>query len=296
MSAVVDIRFDRVAVDRRQFPTASWHARCSTVAHMDTLRVGSTGAAVRRLQRALDEHGFSPGTIDGTFGSGTEAAVIAFQRSEGLLADGIAGPRTQAALGLAKKADLPSVIDQVTVPVVSKMFPATPLRNIADNLPYVVRALKEAKLVDAPMVLMALATIRAETEGFEPIDEGRSRFNTSPNGHPFDLYDDRRDLGNQGAPDGHRFRGRGFVQLTGRANYQKYGRKLGLSLVKDPDEAGKPETAAALLALFLKDKELAIKEALLDGDLKAARRLVNGGSHGLERFTDAYRRGETLIG
>lgn len=62
------------------------------------------------------------------------------------------------------------------------------------------------------MTLMAVATIRAEAESFLPISEGRSRFSTSPSGHPFDLYDKRRDLGNRGSPDGERYRGRGFVQ------------------------------------------------------------------------------------
>jgi peptidoglycan L-alanyl-D-glutamate endopeptidase CwlK len=53
--------------------------------------------------------------------------------------------------------------------------------------------------------------------------------------------------------------------------------------------------AADLLALFLGDRELQIKDALLHGNLMAARRLVNGGTHGLDRFSDAYRRGEALI-
>ncbi len=54
--------------------------------------------------------------------------------------------------------------------------------------------------------------------------------------------------------------------------------------------------AARLLASFLKAKERPIKEALLDSDLRTARRLVNGGSHGLDRFTDCYRRGDRLLG
>jgi len=62
-----------------------------------------------------------------------------------------------------------------------------------------------------------------------PISEFKSKFNTSPNGHPFDLYDNRRkDLGNQGKPDGKRYRGRGFIQLTGRFNYNKHGKAIGL--------------------------------------------------------------------
>lgn len=58
---------------------------------MATLRQGSRGEEVKRLQSRLKELGFSPGTIDGDFGAATEAAVRAFQASEGLLVDGIVG-------------------------------------------------------------------------------------------------------------------------------------------------------------------------------------------------------------
>lgn len=181
--------------------------------------------------------------------------------------------------------------------VVSKMFPSTPVDNIRTNLPFVLNGLVERELADKPMVLMALATIRAETEGFEPISEGKSKYNTSPGGHPFDLYDNRRDLGNQGPPDGDSYKGRGFIQLTGRSNYQMHGKAIGLGnqLVDNPNLANDPGIAAKLLASFLKSKERAIKEALLDNDLKQARRLVNGGSHGLDRFTEAFEIGDNLI-
>ena len=157
--------------------------------------------------------------------------------------------------------------------------------------------MQEVELGDKPMILMALATIRAETETFQPISEGTSKFNTSPGGHPFDLYDNRRDLGNQGPPDGEQFRGRGFIQLTGRVNYQSCGKLIGLDdqLTKKPELANDPKIAAQLLAAFLKGKERQIKEALLDNDLRTARRLVNGGSHGLDRFSDAYTRGDALL-
>lgn len=264
---------------------------------MTTLRLGSKGSAVKRLQNKLKDRGFSPGKIDGDFGPGTEAALIAFQKSEGLLADGIAGPRTLTALGLKAAEEPGPVPGAVTIAIASQMFPHTPLANIKTNLPPVMRSLVKTDLGSKPMILMALATIRAETESFEPIAEGRSRFNTSPNGHPFDLYDNRKDLGNQGPPDGERFRGRGYVQLTGRFNYGQYGKaiKLGTLLVDNPDKASDPSIAASLLAAFLKDKERPIKEALLRSDLAAARRLVNGGSHGLDRFTDAYTIGDQLI-
>ena len=261
------------------------------------LKEGSTGPAVVRLQITLKKVGFNPGRADGDFGPATTAALIGFQKSAGLLADGIAGPRTLAALKLAANDRLPSVIPGVTVTIVSKMFPFTQVDNIRDNLPFVLKGLVERTLGDKPMVLMALATIRAETESFQPINEGLSKFNTSPGGHPFDLYDFRSDLGNQGKGDGAKFRGRGYIQLTGRFNYQKLGNTLdmGGKLATNPELANDPTIAGKLLAAFLKDKERAIKEALIIGDLRLARRLVNGGSHGLDRFSDAFRIGEGLI-
>jgi peptidoglycan L-alanyl-D-glutamate endopeptidase CwlK len=177
------------------------------------------------------------------------------------------------------------------------MFPKTPIVNIQRNLPIVLDALVTPELTEKNMVLMALATIRAETESFLPISELQSRFNSSPDGKPFDLYDNRKDLGNTGPPDGERFRGRGFIQLTGRSNYRIHGAAIGLGhqLLENPDLANNAEVAARLLASFLKGHEIAIKHALLEGDLKTARRLVNGGSTGLDRFTDAYRIGARLI-
>ena len=259
--------------------------------------MSSKGTAVKNLQKRLKELGFNPGLIDGDFGPGVQAALIAFQKSKGLLADGTAGPRTLAELGLEEDSNLPSVVNKVTATMVSKMFPYAPVDNIKKNLPSVLKALEDEKLGDKNMVLMALATIRAETSRFLPIDEGKSKYNTSPGGHPFDLYDNRADLGNKGNGDGDKFKGRGFVQLTGRSNYNKYSKALGIGteLVKNPDKANDPEIAAKILALFIKDKERRIKEALLDGDLRAARKLINGGSHGLAEFTEAYNIGNSLI-
>lgn len=265
---------------------------------MTTLRLNSSGADVTLLQEKLRSLGFSPGKIDGDFGPGTEAAVMAFQRSEGLLADGLVGPATLEALGFSPSLDdlmAESVGSQIDVGFVSKLFPFTPRANIKKHLPLVLDALKRRKLDDRPMVLMALATIRAETASFRPIDEGKSRFNTSPNGKPFDLYDHRHDLGNQGPPDGATFKGRGFIQLTGRSNYKAIGQELHVDLIANPLLANDPIVAADILALFLKKKELQIREALLENDLRHARRLVNGGSHGLDEFSTAFRMGEILL-
>jgi peptidoglycan L-alanyl-D-glutamate endopeptidase CwlK len=257
---------------------------------MRILKEGDRGEEVKQLQQRLKDLGFNPGQVDGDFGLGTEAAVLAFQKSEGLLAHGIADAETLAALGFEPETVTRGTMPEVTVATVTKMFPFTPIDNIKKNLPIVLQALQDAGLTDKSMILMALATIRAETEGFTPINEIPSRFNTSPGGHPFDLYDSRKDLGNQGHPDGERFCGRGFIQLTGRANYQNYGSRLGRDsqLIDTPQLANDPPIAAKLLATFLKDKEKAIQAALLADDLGTARRLVNGGTHGLDRFVSAF--------
>jgi putative chitinase len=142
-----------------------------------------------------------------------------------------------------------------------------------------------------------LATIRTETELFLPVSECQSPFNTSPGAHPFDKYDDRIDLGNKGAPDGANYRGRGFVQLTGRTNFQQHGQTIGLAdqLVTNPILAHQPDTAAKLLASFLKIHEVQLRAALQQNDLAAARKIVNGGLNGLAQFEEAYNTGASVI-
>ena len=58
------------------------------------LRTGSRGDAVRKLQELLNAKGYTCGSVDGIFGSKTYAAVLAFQKANGLAADGIVGPLT----------------------------------------------------------------------------------------------------------------------------------------------------------------------------------------------------------
>ncbi len=71
------------------------------------------GAEVLELQRKLKTRGLYDGVLDGIFGYGTESAVLAFQRSAGLVADGIAGPKT---LGVLESAPVLSPADEVLPP------------------------------------------------------------------------------------------------------------------------------------------------------------------------------------
>jgi peptidoglycan L-alanyl-D-glutamate endopeptidase CwlK len=271
---------------------------------MPHLQQGDKGDAVARLQALLCLAGFSAKPIDGDFGGGTAKAVRACQGAKGLPQSGIADDTVQAAVGMDEPDSTlvaEPVIARVTAEMAAAMFAGARRASIERHLPVVLAALDEAGLDDRVMVLMALATIRAETAGFEPIDEGRSRFNTSPGGAPFDLYDPGtrvgNNLGNTRPGDGARYKGRGFIQLTGRANYQTYGPRVGLGdrLRDEPELANDPQVAARLLAAFLKDKQRGVKYAVLGRDLAKARQLVNGGSHGLDPFTEAFEKGEVLL-
>jgi len=64
-------------------------------------RKGSSGTVVTQIQQKLKKLGYTIGTVDGVFGSKTEAAVKAFQKANGLTADGIVGPATLAKLGIS---------------------------------------------------------------------------------------------------------------------------------------------------------------------------------------------------
>ncbi|HKQ75384.1 MAG TPA: hypothetical protein VJ810_16915 [Blastocatellia bacterium] len=188
-----------------------------------------------------------------------------------------------------------SVISQITPAMVARMFPGAPRANIEKYWPLVRKALVERGLVDKAMVLMALATVRVESYTFAPISEESSPLNTHPPGPPFNKYDRRSDLGNLGPPDGARFKGRGFIQLTGRKNYEYYGDLLGYNLKGNPELANTPQPAARILAAYLKEYEPMIRSALAAGDLAAARRTVNGGGNGLDGFRGAFILGNKMV-
>jgi peptidoglycan hydrolase-like protein with peptidoglycan-binding domain len=263
------------------------------------IRPGDTGNAVRTIQARLSELGFFHGVVDGVYGSFTAKSVMAFQRANGLPPTGAVDHATLAALGYEvdnNNAPPSPSSGSISLAEVAKLFPDVPLINLQKYLPLVLQALNQLGLGDLQMVLMALATIKVETGCFAPIDEYQSKYNTAPGGKPFALYDFRADLGNNAAGDGARFKGRGFVQLTGRNNYERYSYEVGLDdqLLRTPEAANEPIIAARILAAYLKDHETVIRNALSRGDLAAARKAVNGGTHGLEQFQLAFQKGMAL--
>ncbi len=83
---------------------ATYTAECNAdevaVSAVAVLRKGSKGNEVKEVQRRLKQWGYYSGSVDGVFGAGTRAAVIAFQKKNGLTADGVVGKATYKALGM----------------------------------------------------------------------------------------------------------------------------------------------------------------------------------------------------
>lgn len=163
----------------------------------------------------------------------------------------------------------------LTAPEIAGLL-GSPPANVQQNWPGVYAACAES-LTDCPTMVAVVATIGTEVGSFAPINEfgGPSYFTK--------MYEGRHDLGNTQPGDGARFHGRGFIQLTGRANYAKYGKALGIPLEDSPDLALNAAVAARILALYFKDHGLAA--VARKGDWEGVRRGVNGGLNGWDRFS-----------
>jgi len=128
---------------------------------------------------------------------------------------------------------------------------------------------------DIRLIAYCFSTIKHETANtFEPIYERGAK-------SYFDKYEGRKSLGNTQKGDGYKFRGRGFVQITGRANHIKLGKIIGADLVSNPNLALKPEIAFEILVVgmlrgLFTGKKLSDYINSEKTDYKSARRIVNG--------------------
>lgn len=159
-----------------------------------------------------------------------------------------------------------------------------PLSQTQTYLPCVLAALEEKGILDRLTLIGAIATIGVETGGFRPINEmGGNQYFTK-------MYEGRKTLGNTRPGDGARYHGRGFIQITGRANYRDYGQKLGLGsqLEDNPELTLDPTIAARILACYFYDRK--VHQAARASDWRKVRKLVNGGYNGWEEFNKFVQR------
>jgi len=121
-----------------------------------------------------------------------------------------------------------------------------------------------------------LAQAAHETDGFRTLEEyGGPAY--------FVRYESRRDLGNVQAGDGVRYHGRGIFQLTGRANYRRFGDILDIDLEAEPERAKEP--AVSLAVAFAYWTECDINPAADADDIVQVTKLINGGRNGLAERT-----------
>ena len=96
----------------------------------------------------------------------------------------------------------------------------------------------------------------------------------------FDKYENRLDLGNTQKGDGYKFRGRGYIQITGRSNYTELSKDTKIDFISNPDILSQ-EVNAILSALWFWNKKKLNQFADLD-DIKTITKKINGGYNGLK--------------
>lgn len=144
-----------------------------------------------------------------------------------------------------------------------------------------------------------LAQVAHESGGLSVIEENLrysakrmteiwpSRFPTLASAEPFagnpealanKVYASRMGNGSPESGDGWKYRGRGYIQITGRDGYRAIGNAIGVNLENDPDRASDPDDALRVACGFWKWKN--INAACDEGDFLKVTRLVNGGTTG----------------
>lgn len=210
------------------------------------------------IQLALSRLGFSTGILDGVMGKTTSKALAS--------AD-LAGVDEKDALKALKKR-VDAEFKTLRYPTLKEMrafepeFPedwVKPLRG----------AIQLAHILPGRLP-MFLAQLAHESAGFRTLVEYATG----------EAYEGRADLGNTNPGDGVRYKGRGVIQLTGRANYRRYGALLSLRLEDKPGRAARPEEAFKIAAMYWLDRGINTPTDL--ADIEAVTRKINGGLNGLQ--------------
>jgi putative chitinase len=216
------------------------------------LKLGSEGEDVKKLQIKL---GVDP---IGKFGPKTDAAVKAWQSSNGLTADGIVGPSTWGKL-MGESTSSSQVVITEPAPVAS--IGGLKLEKLRGHIPDAVIAQipdTAAKFqINTPLRLAHfLAQCGHESGGFKvtsenlnysakglmgifkkyfPTQQLAESYQRQPQKIANKVYASRMDNGSEASGDGFKFRGRGYIQLTGRANYTAFGKAINEDIANNPD-------------------------------------------------------------
>ena len=160
---------------------------------------------------------------------------------------------------------------KITPEILKKVSGGSGNKKVIDGLvEYLPEALEKYGINTKLRLAHFLSQISHESDHFRTTEEyasGRA-------------YEGRRDLGNLRKGDGTRYKGRGVIQLTGRANYQRYGDILGIDLVNNPELAASPKISVLTALEYWKQRKI---NALADRDnIRLVTRAINGGDNGLD--------------
>jgi predicted chitinase len=233
--------------------------------------------SARRLE--LD----APLKADGAFGRKTHEAICAFQRSAlgQTEPDGEVSPRASTLVSLCV-----SLPDELNADLLALLYLRAPDQAVEEFVGRIAATMAKRGIDTALRRVHFLAQIGHESGELQFREEIASGA----------AYEGRADLGNTQPGDGPRFKGRGLIQLTGRANYEAYGKAIGRKdeLLADPGiVAEDPELCVDVAGWFWEKHGL---NTLADrDDLIAVTRRINGGTRGLEDRRRLLQRGKHLL-
>jgi len=258
------------------------------------LKIGSKGEDVKKLQSKL---GLG---ADGVFGPGTESAVKKWQSSNGLTADGIVGEGTWGKMFDSKQL--------ITEPLVVSSGGGFKLENLKGHIPDVVISqipdtAKKFNITTPLRLAHFLAQCGHESAGFKAVQENLNysakgllgifkkyfptqtlaeQYERNPQKIASKVYGGRMGNGPESTGEGFKFRGRGYIQLTGKQNYTNFAKFIGEDTVANPDlVATKYPLASA--AFFFNSNGLwpICDKGADDATVTAVTKRVNGGTIGL---------------
>jgi len=173
-----------------------------------------------------------------------------------------------------------------------EIMPRLPAPRLAEFLPHLNAAMGEFAIDSPARGAAFLAQLAHESGEFRWMEEIWGPTSAQRRYEPPSTLAAR--LGNTQPGDGSRFKGRGPIQLTGRANYQRFGQLLGIDLIAEPQRAASPDVAFRIAALYWANRGL---NALADtGDFREITRRINGGFNGLADRMKYFERARTILG
>jgi putative chitinase len=263
------------------------------------LKLGSEGEDVKKLQIKL---GVEP---IGKFGPKTEEAVKAWQSKNGLKPDGIVGDGTWSKLFTEGSVSQPSVI---TEPSPSPNISGLKLEKLKGHIPDAVIAQipdTAAKFqINTPLRLAHfLAQCGHESGGFKATQENLNysasglmgifkkyfptqalaeQYQRNPQKIASKVYGGRMGNGLESTGEGFKFRGRGYIQLTGKENYTAFGKSINEDMTANPDKVATHYPLLSAAWFFSKNGLHKMSdEGSSDAIVTKITKRVNGGTIGL---------------